>query len=82
MTNGLIKADYHLNEKNTLSGEYFVGNFDGLGFQGAPAQPYWDVTSHAKSMIIGAHWTYLASSSVVNEAHFGDESLLSTQLPR
>ncbi len=71
VTNGLAKVDYHLNEKNTLSGEYFVGNFDGLGFQGAPAQPYWDVTSHAKSMIIGAHWTWLASSNVVNEAHFG-----------
>ncbi len=71
VTNGLAKVDYHLNDKNTLSGEFFMGNFDGLGFQGAPAQPYWDVTSHAKSMIIGAHWTWLASSSVVNEAHFG-----------
>lgn len=71
VNNGLAKVDYHLNEKNTLSGEYFVGNFDGLGFQGAPAQPYWDVTSHAKSMVIGAHWTYLPTSSIVNEAHFG-----------
>ena len=71
VTNGLAKVDYHLNDKNTLSGEFFLGNFDGLGFQGAPAQPYWDVAAHAKSMIIGAHWTYLASSNVVNEAHFG-----------
>jgi hypothetical protein len=71
VTNGLAKVDYHLNEKNTLSGEFFMGNFDGLGFQGAPAQPYWDVKAHAKSMIIGAHWTTLVSSSLVNEAHFG-----------
>jgi len=81
VTNGLVKIDYHLNEKNTLSGEYFVGNFDGLGFQGAPAQPYWDVTSHAKSMIIGAHWTWLASSSVVNEAHFGTNRFFQPSYP-
>ncbi|HWF40324.1 MAG TPA: TonB-dependent receptor [Candidatus Acidoferrales bacterium] len=71
INNGLAKIDYHLNDKNNISGEYFVGNFDGLGFQGAPAQPYWDTRSHAKSMIMGAHWTWLASSSVVNEANFG-----------
>jgi hypothetical protein len=81
VTNGLAKVDYHLNEKNTLSGEYFVGNFDGLGFQGAPAQPYWDVKSHAKSMIIGAHWTWLASSNVVNEAHFGVNRFFQPSFP-
>ena len=71
LNNGLAKVDYHLNQKNTLSGEYFMGNFDGLGFQGSPAQPYWDVHAHAKSMVTGAHWTWLPSSTVVNEAHFG-----------
>ncbi len=71
VNNGLAKIDYHLTDKNTLSGEFFLGNFDGLGFQGAPAQPYWDVHAHAKSMIIGAHLTTLVSSNVVNEAHFG-----------
>ncbi|MBZ5699252.1 MAG: TonB-dependent receptor [Acidobacteriia bacterium] len=69
--NGLAKVDYHLNEKNTLSGEFFIGNWDGLGFQGSPLQPYWDIRSHAKAMIIGTHWTWLPKSSVVNEAHFG-----------
>ena len=81
VTNGLAKVDYHLNEKNTLSGEFFMGNFDGLGFQGAPAQPYWDVQSHAKSMIIGAHWTWLASSNVVNEAHFGVNRFFQPSFP-
>ena len=71
LNNGLAKIDYHMNDKNTLSGEYFMGNFDGLGFQGAPAQPYWDTRSHARATIIGAHWTWLPSSTVVNEAHFG-----------
>lgn len=71
LNNGLAKIDYHLSDKNTLSGEYFVGNFDGLGFQGSPAQPYWDTHAHAKSMVIGGHWTWLPSSTVVNEAHFG-----------
>ncbi|MBZ5662056.1 MAG: TonB-dependent receptor [Acidobacteriia bacterium] len=71
LNNGLVKIDYHLSDKHSFSGEYFIGNFDGLGFQGAPAQPYWDITSHARSMVIGGHWTWLASSNVVNEFHVG-----------
>jgi hypothetical protein len=71
INNGLAKIDYHISEKHSVSGEFFMGNFDGLGFQGAPAQPYWDTRSHAKSMIIGGHWTWLASSSLVNQANLG-----------
>ena len=71
LNNGLAKIDYHLNAKNTISGEVFVGNFEGLGFQGSPAQPYWDTKSHARSMVVGTNWIYLVSSTVVNDAHFG-----------
>ena len=70
--NGLTKIDYHLNAKHTISGEYFIGNYEGLGPQNnAAAQDYWSTFTHAKSMVMGAHWTSLPSSSVVNELRGG-----------
>jgi Carboxypeptidase regulatory-like domain/TonB dependent receptor len=70
--NGLAKIDYHLNDKHTLSGEYFAGDYAGLGPQNnAAAQAYWDTFTHAKSMVAGFHWTWLLSSTKVNEARFG-----------
>ena len=70
--NGLVKMDYHLTAKQTLSGEYFIGNYEGLGPQNnAAAQDYWSTFTHAKSMVMGAHWTSLPTSSVVNELRGG-----------
>ena len=70
--NGLAKVDYHLTSKQTISGEYFIGNYEGLGPQNnAAAQDYWSTFTHAKSMVMGAHWTSLPTSSVVNELRGG-----------
>src|SRR5579872_2209095 len=70
--NGLAKIDYHLTPKNTISGEYFIGNYEGLGPQNnAAAQDYWSTFTHAKSMVTGIHWTTLPSSSTVNELRGG-----------
>ena len=72
LDNGLAKIDFHLNEKHTITGEYFAGNFDGLGPQNnAAAQPYWNTFTHAKTMVFGAHWTWLPTSSMVNELRGG-----------
>jgi len=70
--NGLTKIDYHLNDKHVISGEYFIGNYEGLGPQNnAAAQEYWSTFTHAKSMVMGAHWTWLPNSKVVNELRGG-----------
>src|SRR5216684_5924914 len=70
--NGLAKIDYHLNNKHTISGEYFVGNYEGLGPQNnAAAQDYWSTFTHAKSMVMGAHWTWVPTSTIVNELRGG-----------
>ncbi len=70
--NGLVKIDYQVNEKNSIAGEYFVGNYDGLGPQNnAAAQQYWSTFTHAKSMVMGLHWTTLPSSKIVNELRGG-----------
>jgi hypothetical protein len=70
--NGLTKIDYHLNDRHTITGEYFIGNYNGLGPQNnAAAQDYWSTFTHAKSMVMGAHWTWLPNSSIVNELRGG-----------
>ena len=55
---GLAKIDYHINDKHTLSGDAFVGNYDSLAPQNnGAAQDYWDTQTHAKSMVYGLQWT-------------------------
>lgn len=72
LNNGLAKIDYHITAKHTITGEYFVGNYEGLGPQNnAAAQDYWDTFTHAKSMVMGAHWTWVPTSSLVNELRGG-----------
>ena len=66
------KIDYHLNDKNTIAGTSFIGNFDSLAPQNnGAAQNYWDTETHAKSMVYGVQWTWLPKSSIVNEARLG-----------
>lgn len=70
--NGLAKIDYHLNDKHTITGEYFAANYDSLAPQNnGAAQDYWDTFTHAKTMVMGLHWTWLPTSTVVNEARGG-----------
>ncbi len=69
---GLAKIDYHIGDKHTITGEYFVGNFDSIAPQNnGAAQDYFDTFTHAKSMVTGLHWTWLPSSAIVNEARGG-----------
>jgi hypothetical protein len=72
LDNGLAKIDYHLNDKHTFSGEYFIGNYVGLGPQNAAAaQPYWDTYTAARSEVLGVHWLWAPNSTIVNEARWG-----------
>ena len=69
---GVAKIDYHISDRHTLSGDAFVGNYDSLAPQNnGAAQDYWDTQTHAKSMVYGLQWTWLPTSTVVNEARAG-----------
>ena len=51
---GVGKIDYHINDKHTISGDAFIGNYDSLAPQNnGAAQDYWDTQTHAKSMVYG-----------------------------
>ncbi len=69
---GLVKVDYHLNERNMLTGMYFISQGDGL-FNDAAGEisPLWETNQYARSQVGSGSWTWVPNSSWVNELHGG-----------
>lgn len=70
---GVGKIDYHLNDKNSLSGMFFMspgqGAFvDDPGHQVTAGQ---ETTQYARSIVGTVGWNYIPNSSWVNSARFG-----------
>ena len=69
---GLVKVDYHLNEKNMLAGMYFISQGDGLYNDSAgEISPLWETNQYARSQVGSGSWTWVPNSSWVNELHGG-----------
>ncbi|HTA47649.1 MAG TPA: carboxypeptidase regulatory-like domain-containing protein [Bryobacteraceae bacterium] len=68
--NMIVKMDYRLNDKNTINGEYLLGNATDQT-AGVGLQPYWANTDHNRVMVVRGVWVYVPSSNLVNEARFG-----------
>jgi len=68
--NYVAKIDYHLNEKNSINGEYLIGNATDQT-AGVGLQPYWANIDHNRVMVVRGVWVYVPNSSWVNEARFG-----------
>jgi hypothetical protein len=69
--NGLVKLDYHINDRNALSGMYFIGD-DSLTDEDAPyLQPQWSSLAIQRAQTAGASWVWTPNSRWVNEARFG-----------
>jgi outer membrane receptor protein involved in Fe transport len=68
--NVLAKTDYRINDRHTLSGEYYYSNYRGLGTQNQ-IHDYWRASNVITSQIAGAHWTWIPKPTLVNEVRFG-----------
>jgi hypothetical protein len=68
--NQLEKIDYHLNDKNSIYGEYLLGNATDQT-AGVGLQPYWANIDHNRVMVVRGVWVYVPNSNWVNEARFG-----------
>jgi hypothetical protein len=79
--NGVARVDYHLNDHNNLSAEFF----DGDGIAVAPVssvnQPYWSTPMEVRTSVARAWWTWIPNSTWVNEARFGWDNSRSTNSP-
>ena len=70
---GVAKIDFHLNDKNTLSGMYFISPGDGTFVDDPEHQilPQWLTVQHARSQVGSVGWNFIPSSAWVNSFRFG-----------
>lgn len=69
---GLGKIDYHINDKNSLSGTFFDGKETGVFADSVTLmQPYWRSLLKMDSMTGNVNWTYTPTSTMVNEVRWG-----------
>src|SRR6185437_12634091 len=68
--NGLIKLDYHVNDKNSVNGEYFIGNGN-VNNAVSSISPYWLADNHIRTQTSRAVWVFTPNSTLVNEMRFG-----------
>ncbi len=69
--NMLAKIDYHISDKNSLNGEYFLGTGNTYSNTGTPVQPYWGSTTPVRGQGFTVVDVWTPSSSWVNEARGG-----------
>jgi hypothetical protein len=70
---GVAKVDYHINDKHSLSGMYFISPGDGTFVDDPPHEvaQQWLTVQHARSMVGSGGWTYVPNSRWVNSLRIG-----------
>jgi Carboxypeptidase regulatory-like domain len=70
---GLGKIDYHVNEKHSISGMYFISPGSGILNDGPGTQTknIWLTNQYARSQVFSGSWTWTPNSTWVNEARVG-----------
>ncbi len=69
--NGVAKLDYHLNEKNTISGRYVVGDSIQTEEDFNVLNPMFLSSAVTNAQVLGATWSYTPNSAIVNQLRFG-----------
>ena len=70
---GLMKVDYHPSEKHSLDGMYFFSQGDTVSVD-TPAEQVSEAfltKQHNRVQVASGSWTYVPSSTLVNEVRFG-----------
>jgi Carboxypeptidase regulatory-like domain/TonB dependent receptor len=68
--NLVVKSDYHLNDKNTLSARFIYANSREIEEDATPIASQWLSTAAPVSQVFGFDWTSTPSSRWVNDARF------------
>ncbi len=69
--NGISKIDYHPNDRNTISGMFYLGNYSAAGEDHAFTNQLSTNNIAIRTWSTTASWVYTPSSTVVNEMRFG-----------
>ena len=79
--NGVGKIDYHINEHNSVNGEYYIGDGKFVApFAGATEFPqeYWATGAVNLTEVVRGIWDWIPNSNWVNEARFGLDHVYSS----
>jgi len=70
---GIAKIDYHLSDKHSLSGMYEISPGRGLlnDAPGVQTNNTWLTNQYARSQVFAANWTWVPTSTWVNEFRVG-----------
>jgi hypothetical protein len=69
--NGIAKIDFHINDRNTLSGMLFVSKYTGIGEDRAYANAAFLSVIPMKNWANSYSWIWVPNSHWVNEVRFG-----------
>lgn len=69
--NGVAKIDFHINNKHSLNGTMFIGNYTGDGMDHPFVNQIFRDTNLDRTYSVGADWVYAANSRLVNDVRFG-----------
>lgn len=71
MDNFIVKVDHQINERNTLSGRYFIGDSLQTEQDISVLRPEWQSTSDLNAQVFGVNWIWTPNARWVNEAKVG-----------
>jgi hypothetical protein len=69
--NALGKVDYHINDKNTLSGSYFFGNDNITAEDSAELLPEYGTVVHSRAQAAAGHYAWTPSANWANDLRVG-----------
>ena len=69
--NGVAKIDYHLNQKNTIFGTFFIGNYNATGEDHPFVNVAFTDSAPIRAWSNVESWVYAPNSRWVNELRFG-----------
>lgn len=68
--NLVVKSDYHINDKNTISTRFIYANSNEIEEDTDALGPQWLTTAKPITHVFGIDWTFTPNSSVTNDARF------------
>jgi hypothetical protein len=69
--NAIGKVDYHINDRNSLSGSYFFGNDTIVGMDSNELLAQFRTKVHSRAQTVSGHWAWTPSSTWANELRGG-----------
>jgi len=69
--NAIGKVDYHVNEKNTVSGSYFFGNDNITAEDSAELLPEYGTVIHSRAQAVAGHYAWTPSTNWANDLRIG-----------